>query len=428
MVSQSEGKHHSDKKLNILLSAFFCEPHKGSEAGVGWNFAKNMAKFHNVWVLTKQSNKRTIEEETAANPLEGLNFIYYEVPQSFLFDEKKMSEQSYYIVWQLKVSTLFKEICKTIEFDLIHHLTFNQYRSPSIGFFSKKPFIMGPFGGAELINPVFFQDLSFKSRLKERWRNMGLDRHLFGLLAKFKNNYKTFVFSSKQNYDNLKSHIDKGDSFLTIPAIAINQAEFSVSVNDNQNKAKPFTIIYAGNANDWKGLHFFLKSITSAFKQENNVAVKLIGIRNTEENEKVSTWITQYGLSKIVELIKFMPRDQLIKEMQQADLSVYPAFRDSGSMAVLEACALGCPVLCFDAGGQDVFPDEILFKIPVSSISYEDNVKNFSEKLQWIFKNRAEANIKGKHARDYVFENFTWEKKVADFCELYKNLLTKARN
>jgi glycosyltransferase involved in cell wall biosynthesis len=414
------------ERLNVLLSAYFCEPHKGSEAGVGWNFAKNMAKFHNVYVLTKKSNKKLIEEETVKWPIEGLHFIYYEVPQNRLFNEKRLGEQAYYIIWQTLAYKQFKKAAEKVNFDLIHHLTFNQYRSPSIGFYSKKPFIMGPIGGAELVNPVFFKDLGLKSRLKERWRNMGIDRHLFGMLAKVKNNKKTFVFSCNENLNNLKQYINNKDKAVVIPAIAINLADFKPAACDNENfESKPFTIIYAGIAKDWKGLELFLRSIQSAFYQGENILVKLIGIRSDEENQKVSGWVNKYGLHANVQMIKFMPRSELITEMQQADLSVYPAFRDSGSMSVLESCALGCPVLCFNTGGQDVFPDEILLKVDIVDSSYEDNVRKFSDKLRWAYKNKAEVGLIGKRAKEFVFEYFNWEKKVVSFCDLYEDILTE---
>jgi hypothetical protein len=38
--------------MKILISAYSCEPGMGSEPGVGWNIAREVAKYHEVWVLT----------------------------------------------------------------------------------------------------------------------------------------------------------------------------------------------------------------------------------------------------------------------------------------------------------------------------------------------------------------------------------------
>ncbi len=42
------------KHYKILLSAYACEPNKGSEAGIGWNWVLEIAKRgHNVTVITR---------------------------------------------------------------------------------------------------------------------------------------------------------------------------------------------------------------------------------------------------------------------------------------------------------------------------------------------------------------------------------------
>ena len=50
--------------MKILLSAYACEPNKGSEPAVGWNWAQGLVKLgHEVWVLTRTNNQQTIEAE-----------------------------------------------------------------------------------------------------------------------------------------------------------------------------------------------------------------------------------------------------------------------------------------------------------------------------------------------------------------------------
>ena len=46
--------------MKILVSAYACEPNKGSEPGVGWNFVKELAKKHNTIVLTRKNNKELV--------------------------------------------------------------------------------------------------------------------------------------------------------------------------------------------------------------------------------------------------------------------------------------------------------------------------------------------------------------------------------
>ena len=409
------------KKYNVLLLAYACEPFKGSEPGVGWNFAIEMSKKHNIWVLTRKNNKETIEKEISKIGSDNINFIYFDLPSKLMLIKKLFGVQFYYLLWQFFSFIPYIKISKIIKFDLIHHLTFNQYRSLSFAFFSKVPFVIGPVGGAECINKAFFKDLNMKTKIKEFWRKLGLDILLFKFLVFIGRNRKTLVFSSDENYKRLKIN-NKITKSIVIPAIAINKQDFNFNDESIKNNDK-FTIVYVGRAEDWKGLSLFLKSLNSAFNQSDKILIKLIGIRHYSEKLKIKEWISLTKLSDKIELIDFIQRDKLLQIFRYANLSVYPAFRDSGSMAVLESCALGCPVICFAVGGQDIFPDEIIFKLKVSSSSYQENVFNLAEKLKWAYNSKQELNNIGLKAKDYVYSEFTWSKKILDFVDVYSDLI-----
>jgi hypothetical protein len=47
------------KKSKILLSAYACEPNKGSEPEVGWKWAITLSQLgHEVYVITRLNNKK----------------------------------------------------------------------------------------------------------------------------------------------------------------------------------------------------------------------------------------------------------------------------------------------------------------------------------------------------------------------------------
>ena len=49
------------KKTKILLSAYACEPNRGSEPGVGWNWALQLNKLgYDIKVVTRLNNKITV--------------------------------------------------------------------------------------------------------------------------------------------------------------------------------------------------------------------------------------------------------------------------------------------------------------------------------------------------------------------------------
>src|SRR5437660_12518213 len=91
------------KKLKVLISAYACEPNKGSEPEVGWQWALQMARFHDVTVLTRANNQPTIEPELAR--LEGKQplprFVYHDRGPSLLeFKRLFKAVTIYYLLWQ----------------------------------------------------------------------------------------------------------------------------------------------------------------------------------------------------------------------------------------------------------------------------------------------------------------------------------------
>jgi hypothetical protein len=62
----------------ILLSVFSCGPHRGSEPGIGWNWAVELATSgHEVWVLTWPECRRDIDVELEKQALPNLCFVHY---------------------------------------------------------------------------------------------------------------------------------------------------------------------------------------------------------------------------------------------------------------------------------------------------------------------------------------------------------------
>jgi hypothetical protein len=47
----------SSKKLKVLVSAYACEPNRGSEPEVGWQWIQQLARFYEVWIITRANNR-----------------------------------------------------------------------------------------------------------------------------------------------------------------------------------------------------------------------------------------------------------------------------------------------------------------------------------------------------------------------------------
>src|SRR5205814_8825033 len=90
-------------RLKVLISAYACEPGKGSEPEVGWQWALQMARFHDVTVLTRSNNRASIEAGLGGlphgQPLPRV--VYHDRPEVMLSLKRRLkSAQLYYLIWQ----------------------------------------------------------------------------------------------------------------------------------------------------------------------------------------------------------------------------------------------------------------------------------------------------------------------------------------
>src|SRR5580698_2472317 len=101
------------KRLKVLMSAYACEPNKGSEPEVGWQWALQMAQHHDVTVLTRANNRANIEKEVAL--LEGTRplpqFVYHDEGPFLLWVKRRFKTvRLYYVMWQRSASVRIDEL------------------------------------------------------------------------------------------------------------------------------------------------------------------------------------------------------------------------------------------------------------------------------------------------------------------------------
>jgi hypothetical protein len=66
--------------MNVLVPAYACDPHRGSEPGVGWAWSLEIARRgHSGWILTRLKNVAVINEAAALEPQISLQPVGYDL-------------------------------------------------------------------------------------------------------------------------------------------------------------------------------------------------------------------------------------------------------------------------------------------------------------------------------------------------------------
>lgn len=152
-------------RRKILVSAYGCEPGKGSEQGVGWNWVREILRFCDVWVITRANNQECIEVTCGAGKPDGIHFFYYDLPNfARAFKRREKGLYLYYMLWQWGAYRHAKQLCATQRFDYCLHLTFGSIWLPTFMHRLPIPFIWGPVGGGEAVPFDLIDTLPWRGR------------------------------------------------------------------------------------------------------------------------------------------------------------------------------------------------------------------------------------------------------------------------
>ena len=397
--------------MKVLLSAYACEPNRGSEPGVGWNWALEIAKRGNkVVVVTRSNNKQSIDLVN----LNGLDieFIYYDLPAKVMWLKRVFGVHIYYLLWQIGIYFNIKKQLPVLQPDIIHHITFVAIRKYSFLCFLGVPFYYGPLGGGESCPVELLKGTSLSHRLKEKLRNNLNFMVRWNPLSRaiFKRARKIFTTTNESAQYLPYSFINKIHSF---PAIGINNCNEELNKADKDESLK---ILYVGLFIYWKGIQIVLDALFLLKSEGIAFTFTLVGKGKIELFLKKK--VEQLGLSGNIKWIDWLPQEQLKELYLNHDLFLFPSLHDSGGMVVLESISNGLPVMSFNLGGPGYFNNnEIGWKIDVNNKTYQNIVSEMASELSSIAKNPEKIVIKSQKCIEQR-RKFSWQKTVENVYEI----------
>jgi glycosyltransferase involved in cell wall biosynthesis len=348
----------------ILLSAYACEPGKGSEPGVGWHWAIELARLgHQVEVITRSNNRTVIEKALVDAPIAGLHFHYYDLPPwGKWWKQGNRGIQLYYLLWQYGAYRLASRITHNERFDLVHHLTFGGLRKPSLMGRLGLPFVVGPIGGGE-VTPVLLRGsfplrLAFMENIRELSNKLDYLNPLTGAMFR-----QAMVIYCKTK-----------DTLAIMPAECVEKCQLRLEIglepqNIKQEIMSPAAssdFVYAGRLIYMKGMHLALKAFFQLRRDLPNATFTIIGTGPEEGRLKRLT--AALGLHDSVQWLGWLPQEEMWAQLCYYTAFVFPSLHDSSGNVVLEALSQALPVICLDTGGPGAFlPPSCSIKVPVEN-------------------------------------------------------------
>lgn len=349
--------------MKLLLSAYACEPNKGSEPGVGWEWALEIARLgHEVWVLTRTNNRSNIEAQLdKMPPIPNLHFFYYDLPRWSLAQWWKKGERRlhlYYLLWQWGAYLLAKKVHKIERFEKVHHITFVGIRQPSFMGSLGIPFIFGPVSGGERAPWRLRKGYSFRNRVWEFLKDLSnmVIRMDPMMRRTFKQAEQIYV-TSKWNLSLIpRKFRHKGSVLLPIGFNSNELPGLADALSQNLVTDNCFRILYLGNLLYMKGMHLGIPAFKRLLKDYPDSMLTLVG--SGPDGRRWKAIAERLGVDDRIDWIPRQDRRKLSTLYTAHDVFIYPALQDPGGIVILEAMAHGLPVVCLNHRGTGIMVDE----------------------------------------------------------------------
>lgn len=387
--------------MKILVSAYACDPTRGSENKTSWSWYEYYLKQgHEVWLLTMPWGKEGLEKTLSELNYPNAHVEYVKMPK---WVEKRHQQRKgslwlylHYIIFQRIVYRQAKKLDKKHDFDVTHHVSWTNAQMGSGLCRLKKPLIFGPVGGGQFPPP------GFESYFESGWEKEEKRRKVSDLLLKYYPDSKRTLRKAslvlavnQETYDLAKANgATRVEYFL--------DASFDLNYLSPRSSHDPnpavFRLIWVGRILPRKGLPFTFEALS---KIPDSVPFHLDVFGDGELGHRVPDWLKKYQMEDRVTWHGQVPWKTVLDAYQEADVFLFNSLRDTFGVQLIEAMTAGIPLVCLDLHGAATFvPEEAAIKVPVTNP--EETAQRMAEAITRLYQN-PELRVKmGQAGHEYA--------------------------
>ena len=394
--------------MNYLISAYSVNPYKGSEDSIGWNwvlqYEKKYKKGDRIILLTKKFNEKDTRRGLKEFNIQHVELVIVDVPNALNWFREKHSafHHMYYILWQHWAWLWVKH--SGIHFDVIHHVTMNDYRIPSEMYKAKgAKVIWGPMGGAQVTpRPLKVYE---KNQLVASFRefvNKSCSWNPFYKKA-LRSYYKIYCINNET-----QKQISRivGKDVPLMPELALRDEYKNLPIRKGNNDI--LKIVFVGRLIGKKGIAFLVDAL-SLMPTDMNWELLIFG--DGDDHALIEKQIADSGIGKNVKLMGNRPLNQIAEAYQQADVFVLPSLRETSGNVLLEAMAYAVPIVAFDTSFCRLLKEVDCGVFVNTDQALEGIKEDWCKAIVTLGQDKELAKQMGLNGYKYVNSKLTWDEK-----------------
>lgn len=350
-------------KLRVFISAYACEPNLGSEIGVGWHWVLEMSRYFELWVLTRKSNRPSIEPWIKEHPeYAGIHFLYYDWPKWARFWKKGLrGVRTYYNLWQYCTNRIVRHTMRKEGIRIFHHLTYGNMLWKVSSYGQRQFFIWGPVGGLETIPAEYSKHYDWKSRLIEAMRRMVVT--CLSLNVGFQNRCRRAdLILCKTDVTRLTIPKPYRDRAVLFTDVAVKERADNRTV-DNISNHDTIKFLTVGRLDAWRGFDLIIEAMAIAVKQDSRVQLTIVG--KGLDKDRLQRLIQHRQLEHHIRLAGGVTMQEYEQLLAASDCVINGSLKEGAVTVSFDCLAQGKPLICIDTTGYTrYFSEDYAMIIP----------------------------------------------------------------
>ena len=391
------------KDQAVIIVAYACTPHGGTEHGLGWQWVENTAKKHSKVVLVTRPGREGLPQACIEH---GIELIEVAVPEPWRQWTQKFGDVGIWIriyIWAMAVRRVMSNLNNNGQYAYAHLITFHSIWMPYVFDQLTCPKIWGPVSGGEYV-PKSYWGLIGPEKWKEIFRN-SLDKCIRKSIERRAKKYDVILYGNTQTQKSIETS-----------RCGVNRIVMPNTVEDKKNdeskrswrKGDVLQLSFVGSCQGRRGMPLLFR----ALQRMGDLEWKLDIAGTGSALEYWKQQVLELGIADRVVFHGWVGKDVVDDIYNSSHFFAFPTLRDGGGSGMLEAIERGVPVLALDWGGPaDVIGESGAGKL----FSVHTPERTINELVNWFdefFQDKVDYEAMINATKNFDFSRFQWGVKM----------------
>ena len=399
--------------MRIALSAMNCSDTGVSESFVAYNWLRQIARLNQVDLITAETCPPKVDNVTSHYASKDF------WPMRFVSKAFQTSVKPDYFVFDRRSLRHFDNVVSKC--DIFHHVVPQAPRYPSGLGCRARRFVLGPIGGGLRVPPAFRPLVEKNEPLFTKLRRMDSLRFRYDpwLKATY-DSADLILLTASYMLDVIPTKYHQKVDLL--PETGIDADAYSLE-SFRRTSESQVAILYVGRITPYKGLEFLIRAFANLPPElRTKTTLDIIGEGEADYENRCQTIANNLHVNKQIRFHGRLKKDEVMQHYRQSDIFAFPTLAETTGNVLLEAMAMGLPVVSTNFGGpSDVVDSES--GILIAPDNPDSFVRGLSRALHRLITNREHRVSFGANAQQRVFSKFSWHAKGVQINKIYEGLL-----